>query len=118
MGASGARIESVISCFRAAGRDDLHWEQLHMKYWKTSVLATLCVVLFALAAFADTLTLKDGTVLEGRVIEQTNAYWVKTADGKTQMIPKDRVKSWDKNASSGSAAPVTPPPAASSAAKP
>src|SRR5436190_19965359 len=89
-----------------------------MKLWKTSALVAMCVVMLTLAAFADTLTLKDGTVLEGKIIEQGSSYWVKTADGKTQMIAKDRVKSWDKGATA--AKPVTPPtgsPTASGAAK-
>ncbi|MGA2499461.1 MAG: trypsin-like peptidase domain-containing protein [Tepidisphaeraceae bacterium] len=41
---------------------------------------------------ADTLTLQDGTVIEGTVIKQAAGYWVKTPDGQSRVIPDESVK--------------------------
>jgi S1-C subfamily serine protease len=49
----------------------------------------------------DTLTLNDGTALEGKVIKQGTQYWVKTEDGETHLIPIDKVKSLKKGDSGG-----------------
>ncbi len=46
-----------------------------------------------LIAHADTVTLKDGTKVEGVVIKQGDNYWVKTADGESRQIPGDKVAS-------------------------
>ncbi|MFI5381182.1 MAG: trypsin-like peptidase domain-containing protein [Tepidisphaerales bacterium] len=52
----------------------------------------LAALLYGVAS-ADTLTLQDGTVLEGTVIKQAGGYWVKTADGMSRTIPEENVKS-------------------------
>ena len=64
-----------------------------------------CGLLFALMllvsggiALADKLTLKDGTVLEGTIIKQTDHYWVKTADGESRMVAVADVASFSKAA--------------------
>jgi len=51
------------------------------------LLTILATALIASLALGETLTLKDGTVLEGTVIKKGDVYWVKTRDGKTQEIP-------------------------------
>jgi S1-C subfamily serine protease len=74
------------------------------------------VALLARMALADTLTMKDGTKVEGRVIPQGDRYWVKLADGSTKYIEKDKVASFSKG-DSPSAAPV-PASVAGGATKP
>jgi hypothetical protein len=59
-----------------------------------AVLTLVCVI--NSAAHADTLKLKDGSTVEGRVIPQGTSYWVKLADGTTKLIPKDQVVSITK----------------------
>src|SRR5215475_10408027 len=71
-------------------------------------LAGVCLALCTLVVFADTLKLKDGTTIEGKVIPQGDKYWIKTADGQTRIVPKDQVLSYEKSAPG---APVTPSPA-------
>src|SRR5438874_13196771 len=66
----------------------------------------LCVGLIISIAQADTLTMKDGTKVEGRVIPQGDRYWVKLPDGSTKYIDKDRVASLSKGDSP--VAPATP----------
>ena len=51
---------------------------------------------------ADQLILNDGTVLEGTILSQGEKYWVKSAEGSSQVIPKSDVKKYVK----GSGAPV------------
>jgi S1-C subfamily serine protease len=63
--------------------------------------AILCL---AAGLWADKITLKDGTVLDGVAIKQGDKYWVKTGDGKTQMIDASRVVSVGRG---GEAAPAT-----------
>ncbi len=68
----------------------------------------LCLSVCTVAVLADTLTLKDGTVLEGKVIPQADSYWIKLASGETKTIPKSLVA----NLTKGDAKPVTAPPTA------
>ena len=81
------------------------------------------IALFCLAictvGLADTLKLKDGTVLEGKVVEQPDRYWIKLTDGSSKTVLKKDVASFTK----GDAKPVTPeagktPPAAGGGSKP
>src|SRR4051812_20953032 len=58
--------------------------------------ALLAIAVLISAAAADTLTLKDGTTVEGKVIPQGNRYWVKLADNTTRYINKDDVSTWTK----------------------
>jgi S1-C subfamily serine protease len=83
-------------------------------------LAGFCVALLSIAALADTLTLKNGKVLEGKVIPQGSGYWIKTADGKTQVIPGEQVASFQRSPVAGApAAPqLSPAKAGSSEAAP
>jgi tetratricopeptide (TPR) repeat protein len=53
---------------------------------------------------ADTLRLKDGTVLEGKVIEQPDRYWIKLADGTSKTVLKKDVASLER----GDAKPKVP----------
>jgi S1-C subfamily serine protease len=60
---------------------------------------------------ADTLVLKDGTQLQGKVVPQADKYWIKTDTGESKMIPKAEVSEWKRGAA-GSATPAAPTPAA------
>ena len=81
------------------------------KRWYIGLLAMVCFLsATAIYALADKLTLKDGTVLEGKVIKQSDQYWVKTKDGESRIIPATDVASYVKTPSSGSTpTPPTPP---------
>src|SRR5437762_8607648 len=85
----------------------------------STICAAFCVCLFTLVSLADTLKLKDGSTIEGRVIQQGDRYWVKLADGSTKYIAKDQVLTWTKSSAPGAAAGspgATIPPAAAGAA--
>lgn len=56
-------------------------------------LALACIFTFAGSARADTIVLKDGTVLGGVVKQVKDGYEVAGADGKTTFVPIDQVKS-------------------------
>jgi len=71
-------------------------------------LGILCVALCAIVVFGDTLKLKDGTKLEGKVIPQGDKYWIKTADGQTRTIARDQVLSYEKGTPAAPAAPAAP----------
>jgi tetratricopeptide (TPR) repeat protein len=69
---------------------------------RTAMLAVWGGALLALMASAspdawgDTVHLKDGSKIEGEVIEKTGAGWViKGADGKTVSVATDQVKSFE-----------------------
>ena len=47
-------------------------------------------------ALADTLTLKDGTKVQGKVISQGDRYWVKLPDGGTRYVDKSDVTNLEK----------------------
>src|SRR5262245_10405414 len=76
------------------------------------------IALFCLAictvGLADTLKLKDGTVLEGKVQEVGDKYWIKLANGQTRMVNKSEVVS----KTIGDVKPATPVPAPTEAPKP
>lgn len=80
-------------------------------------LAVLFCMVFATAvALADRLFLNDGTVLEGTVMKNGDSYWVKTPDGKSQIIPAarvDRVESGNAPAAGSTATPGTAAPTGS-----
>ena len=64
------------------------------------LIGCLCVAAvrggWAVPVRADTLQLKDGTSLAGRVMDEGQSYWVKGADGQTHTVPKDSVQQWVK----------------------
>jgi hypothetical protein len=66
------------------------------------------IALFCLAVctvgLADTLKLRDGTVLEGRIQEVGDKYWIKLTSGGTRLINKSDVVS----KTIGDVKPVTP----------
>ncbi len=47
-----------------------------------------------LPLWADTLKLKDGAHLDGKVMDAGTGYWVKLADGSSRTVPKDSVQEW------------------------
>ena len=75
------------------------------------VIGWVCVAALAggLPLWADTLQLKDGTSVAGRVMDEGTNYWVKGADGTSHIVPKDSVQQWVKGDAAAS------PAAASSA---
>ena len=83
----------------------------------TRALFLLTFVLFtASAARADQLILNDGTILEGTILSQGEKYWVKAADGTSQLIAASDVKKLVKG--SGAAIPGTKTPTAGTGATP
>ena len=78
-----------------------------------SVCAVTAFATVGRPSWADTLKLKDGTSLQGRVMEAGTNYWVKGADGQSQTVPKDSVQEWVK----GDAPPAATPSAASAASE-
>jgi S1-C subfamily serine protease len=62
----------------------------------------LAVLLLPLLASAGTLTLNDGTVIEGEIRKVGKSYSVRTPDGRSQLIPEVNVRSVD-------GVPVNPP---------
>src|SRR4051812_25566193 len=61
-------------------------------------VASACVLLVAGMVLADTLTLSDGSTLEGRVVPQGDKYWIKLTTGESKMIPKSQITNWTKSA--------------------
>jgi len=80
--------------------------------------AVLVIALVAMPALADTLRLKDGTTVEGRVIDQGSAYWIKPATGASRTIPKDQVTAWEKEKSGAPSPLPTAKPTAPGVAAP
>jgi len=64
--------------------------------WKNLLVALLCLTICTVCVLADTLHLKDGTTLEGKVIEQPDRYWIKLADGSSKTVLKRDVLSVEK----------------------
>src|SRR5215212_11916125 len=60
---------------------------------KALILLLAAFLLLPLAARADTLTLKDGSRLEGDVKRTSDGYTITTRDGKTQNISASQVAS-------------------------
>jgi hypothetical protein len=58
---------------------------------KNILVALFCLAVCTVCVLADTLRLKDGTVLEGKVIEQPDRYWIKLADGTSKTVLKKDV---------------------------
>src|SRR5438105_1128974 len=73
-----------------------------------NIFAVLCLVVFSAVLCADTLTLKDGSTVDGKVIQQGEKYWVKLADGTTKYVAKSEVTNWTK-AEAGKAPAVSAP---------
>ncbi|HET6248925.1 MAG TPA: trypsin-like peptidase domain-containing protein [Tepidisphaeraceae bacterium] len=72
-------------------------------------LLLICVAT-ATVALGDKLVLKDGTVLEGKVIKNSDQYWVKTADGDSRIVPATDVASYVKTPPPSAKPPTTPGP--------
>jgi TolA-binding protein len=76
--------------------------------FKTIVGCFLTLILLAVsAASAATLTLNDGTVLDGTIIKTSDGYWVKLSDGSTKIVAKEDVQSYSGDANSA-ASPGSP----------
>jgi S1-C subfamily serine protease len=76
--------------------------------FKTIIACFLTLILLSVsAAAAATLTLNDGTVLEGTIIKTSDGYWVKLSDGSSKIVAKEDVQSFSGDADS-SASPGTP----------
>ena len=71
-----------------------------------TVLAAVTVAGLTASARADTLKMKDGTSVTGRVMDGGSTYWVKGADGQSKRVAKTDVQEWVK----GDAAPAATPP--------
>src|SRR4051812_21500591 len=61
--------------------------------------------LISAAAWAEKVTLKGGTVIEGTVMQVGDKYWIKSADGKTRTVASSEVASI--GAAGATAAPAT-----------
>jgi S1-C subfamily serine protease len=70
---------------------------------KVTFVAAAVILMLAGIVRADTLTLTDGTTLEGRVVPQGDKLWIKLTTGESRILPKSQVTNWLK-----SAAPVSP----------
>jgi S1-C subfamily serine protease len=64
-------------------------------FWRGRFLALILAALLLGPALlrAGELVLKDGTVLQGTIIQQADSYWIRTADGQSRIIPASQVKS-------------------------
>ena len=62
----------------------------------TGGLIAVMLLLPSRRAGGDTLTLNDGTTIDGKVMKQGQQYWIKTADGESKLIPVTEVKSLRK----------------------
>ncbi len=78
-----------------------------------ALIPLMLIAVCTLTVLGDTLTLKDGTSLTGRVIDQGDKYWLKDADGKSHFVDKNAVKAWVKG-SAATPESSTPGPAGSS----
>jgi S1-C subfamily serine protease len=63
-----------------------------------AVLVLVALAWAGFAARADTVTMKDGTVIQGVVITQGDKYWIKKVDGNTQTVAIADVASLTKGA--------------------
>jgi hypothetical protein len=61
---------------------------------RRSLLAFTIIVACTFNVLGDTLKLKDGTSLTGRVIDQGDKYWLKDADGESHFVDKTTVANW------------------------
>lgn len=82
-----------------------------MARFRTIALAIVAVGLLSVLVLADTVKLKDGTTIEGRVIDQGDKVWVKLSDGTTRIINKSEIASIVKGdaGSVPTAGPATKP---------
>ncbi|HEX8522416.1 MAG TPA: trypsin-like peptidase domain-containing protein [Tepidisphaeraceae bacterium] len=69
-----------------------------------SMVATAIVLFLSGLVWADTLTLSDGSTLEGKVLQQGDKYWIKLSSGESRTVAKSQVTSWNK----GDAAAAAP----------
>ncbi len=67
-----------------------------LKRFSPIFVTVLVLSLFAVVR-ADKITLKDGTVLEGRTIKQSGGYWIKLADGSTQTVSNDDIATVERS---------------------
>jgi S1-C subfamily serine protease len=77
-----------------------------MRYLASSLVILL---LFVSALYADQLTLKDGTVLEGTIVRQKDCYWVRTSNGQTRIVPFSDVQPPTSPKEPAPSKPVAPP---------
>lgn len=66
-----------------------------------AALSAMLVMIFAVTARGDKITLKDGTVLQGTAIPESTGYWFKGPDGQTRHIPADDIASVERGGSAG-----------------
>jgi S1-C subfamily serine protease len=85
---------------------------------KTVLVALFCLTVCTVCVLADTLRLKDGTVLEGKVIEQPDRYWIKLADGTSKTVLKKDVLNLERGDAKPNKAGVTVPGGTAPAGKP
>src|SRR5256885_12551845 len=72
-----------------------------------NLLFTAAIVLAGVIARGDTITVKDGAVLQGVAIQQGDNYWIKTTDGATRTVPSATVASISKGGAAAAAASPT-----------
>lgn len=86
-----------------------------MQEFTRKILFFAAVLAAATLARADKIMLKDGNVLQGRTIRQSDGYWIKLEDGTTQTIPSEQIRSVEKT-TTPEAAPSAPGPGSTSIA--
>lgn len=79
------------------------------------LLVVLVVLSATLAVYADTLKLKNGTVLEGTVIPQGANYWIRLVSGESKSVKKSDVVEWVKGGSTAGTSNASAPAGASGA---
>ena len=82
----------------------------------TATAVGVCCLSGVPAARGDTLQMKDGTSLSGRVMDAGSNYWVKGGDGQTHTVAKDTVKQWVHGDAAPAAAAAAPTDAAGTSA--
>ena len=76
---------------------------------KLALIGALCVCLVVgHVVRGDYVVLKDGTVLEGKVLPKGDGYWVKSEDGSSRQVPNSEVKETGKGAYKGAAGKSAP----------
>jgi S1-C subfamily serine protease len=80
-------------------------------------LSVVLILILAGMLRADKVTLKDGTVLEGKTIPQGDGYWFKSTDGRTRHIDNGEIAKLERGVPAGSTpGPGDAPTAASASA--
>ena len=84
-------------------------------YRKLVGIALVCVMLLMISPTpvrADHLIMEDGTIIEGMILTQGEKYWVKKADGTSQVVLVKDVKKLMKGSPAPAGAAATGTPAA------